>query len=381
VTDAAAFAAAFSGALAARGADPGTLRAIAFAETLSTAETRSLVDLYWIARIAMLATLDDLDAFHAAFIDVVNRFTDADALAALIERVDVPPNERPTKRETRQRPPPPDTERADERLDEAVPFLAMASDDEQLAVRDFAEMDESERGRALAAMARLRVAVELRRVRRRRLAARGDRLDMRATMRHAARTAGDLLRRRASVRREKPRSLVFICDVSGSMAPYARALLQYARVAALARPRVRAFAFATRLTEITALARHASDEDAMGAFAATLRDYGGGTRIAASLHDFNDRFAQRGAARGGTVVILSDGWEREDPAGVGKEMARLRRLSRRIVWVNPQKKHPAFEPLAGGMAAALPHVDAFVTGHNLRSLDAIADAIENVVLA
>jgi uncharacterized protein with von Willebrand factor type A (vWA) domain len=114
----------------------------------------------------------------------------------------------------------------------------------------------------------------------------------------------------------------------------------------------------------------------MAAIGSTVHDYGGGTRIGAALHAFNERHAQRGAARGGTVVILSDGWERDDPALVGLEMQRLRRLARRLVWVNPHKRHPAYEPLARGMAAALPYLDAFVSGHSLRTLDAVADAIE-----
>jgi len=160
------------------------------------------------------------------------------------------------------------------------------------------------------------------------------------------------------------------------MEPYARALLRYAHVTALARPRVRAFAFATRLTDLSTVLRERSADAALERASALLRDFGSGTRIGAALREFNGRFAQRGATRGATVVILSDGWEREDPALVRDQMARLRRLARRIVWVNPQKKHPDYEPLTRGMAAALPYVDAFVEGHNLRSLDAIADAIE-----
>jgi uncharacterized protein with von Willebrand factor type A (vWA) domain len=160
------------------------------------------------------------------------------------------------------------------------------------------------------------------------------------------------------------------------MAPFARALVQYARVNAIARPAVHAFAFATQLTDLTPLLKHAGDEALMAALGAHVRDYGGGTRIGAALHAFNNGYAQRGMARGGTVVILSDGWERDDPALVRTEMERLRRLTRRLVWVNPHKRHAAYEPLAGGMAAALPYLDAFVSGHNLRTLDAVADAIE-----
>lgn len=375
--DVSRFAARLNRTLRDHGVDAGTQRTIALARTLEASEAREPAQLYWVARIAMLPKIGDLDAFHAAFLEAVNAFADAATLDALVQHAGAP--RRDAAQARTRTPAPPSTERSDEH--EAETFVAMASADERLSERDFAEMDDRERRLALAAMLRLRIAVEVRRSRRRRTAARGDRLDIRATLRGAARAEGELIRHRRSARRERPRPLVFLCDVSGSMVPYARALLQYARVAALARPRVRAFAFATELTEITAIARRSGARSVMTSFAQALGDYGGGTRIGAALRAFNDRYAQRGAARGGTVVILSDGWEREDPALVGSEMARLRRLARRVLWVNPQKKHPAFEPLAAGMAAALPHVDALVTGHNLRSLDAIADAIENTVTA
>jgi uncharacterized protein with von Willebrand factor type A (vWA) domain len=372
------FAAKLSGTLGKHGAPAGTQRTIAFARTLERSQTGDPADLYWIARVGMLAKIGDLDAFHAAFLEAVNAHADAATLDALVQRAPAPRAQTPEQQRTRNVPGPPSSERSDE-TEQAETFVAMASPDERLVERDFAEMDERERRLALAAMTRLRIAVELRRSRRRRTAAHGDRLDMRATLRGAARAEGELIRRHRSARRERPRPLVFLCDVSGSMVPYARALLQYARVAALARPRVRAFAFATELTEITPLALRNEARVVMTSFARALADYGGGTRIGAALKSFNDGFAQRGAARGGTVVILSDGWEREDPQLVAREMERLARLSRRVVWVNPQKKHPAFEPLAAGMAAALPYVDAFLTGHNLRSLDAIAEAIEKTL--
>ena len=155
-------------------------------------------------------------------------------------------------------------------------------------------------------------------------------------------------------------------------------LNQRARVTAAARPVVSAFAFATRLTDLTPLLKRAGDDRLMGAIAETVRDYGGGTRIGAALRTFNERYAVRGAARGGTVVILSDGWEREDPALVGVEMARLRRLARRIVWVNPHKRHAAYEPLVRGMAAALPSIDVLLSGHSVRTLEAVAAAIEGL---
>jgi uncharacterized protein with von Willebrand factor type A (vWA) domain len=371
------FAARFDRALAKHGVDAGTRRTLAFAATLERARPDRPDALYWLARVSMLPAIGDLDAFHAAFVETLETIVDVDLLRDLVESV---PGAHPPEERRRSAPPPPDDSPAnaeDER--DALLYLAMASDEERLAERDFAEMDEAERARALRVLERTRVAIELRRSRRRRAASRGDRLDVRASMRAAARTAGELIRQRASARREAPRPLVFLCDVSGSMASYSRALLQYARVVSLGRRKVRAFAFATQLTELTALARRTRADVAMSVFGAALRDYGGGTRIGEALQAFNERYAQRGAARGGTVVILSDGWERENPEAVAREMQRLRRLTRRIVWVNPQKKHPAFEPLARGMAAALPYVDVLVTGHNLRSLDAIADAIEGTL--
>jgi uncharacterized protein with von Willebrand factor type A (vWA) domain len=327
----------------------------------------------------MLPSIDDAPDFDLAFRAFFATFGDEDALRALVDTVNAPPPRRPVRdAPTRESIPPPPSERA---ADEAsagrapIQWIA-ASIEDRVAERAFAELDEEERGVMLRLMARVRVAAEHRSSRRRRPHATGDRFDFRATLRAAARTGGELARRRATRRRRRLRPLVFLLDVSGSMAPFARALVQYARVNAVARPAVRAFVFATRLTDLTPLLRRAGDERLMAAIAASVSDFGGGTRIGAALRRFNDRYAQRGTARGGTVVILSDGWERDDPGLVRSEMERLSRLARRIVWVNPHKRHPAYEPLAKGMAAALPYLDAFVSGHNLRTLDAVADAIE-----
>jgi uncharacterized protein with von Willebrand factor type A (vWA) domain len=379
--DVAVTAVGFDRALRMRGVVAGTRRARTFAEVLSALPARSPSELYWHARAAMLPSVDDLDAFHAAFLEFFGSLDDADALRRFVRSVDAPQRRPATERPQRESVPPPPSDRpADERLAERAPTQwIVASSEHRLTDTAFEDLDESERAAMVRLIARVRVAAEYRVSRRRRAAAHGDRFDFRATLRGAARTAGELLRRRASRRRQRLRPVVFILDVSGSMAPFARALLQYARVTAKARPAVRAFAFATTLTDLTPLLKNAGDERLMSAIAAAVRDYGGGTRIGAALRAFNDGFAQRGAARGGTVVILSDGWERDDPALVGTELRRLRRLARRIVWVNPHKRHAAYEPLARGMAAALPYLDAFLSGHSLRTLDAVADAIEGRV--
>jgi uncharacterized protein with von Willebrand factor type A (vWA) domain len=172
---------------------------------------------------------------------------------------------------------------------------------------------------------------------------------------------------------------VMLCDISGSMEPYARAYLQFLTCAAgsgrTGSEGSEAFAFATRLTRLTRALRSRNPERAIQRAAAVAPDWASGTRIGDALKTFNDRHGRRGMARGAVIVVLSDGWERGDPELVGREMQRLARLAYRVVWVNPRAAAPGFEPRAGGMAAALPHCDAFVSGHNLRALDEVIDAI------
>jgi hypothetical protein len=373
--DEASLAAGFDRALRAHGVVAGSRRALTFAEVLRVLPPPSTAAIYWRARAAMLPSIDDLVAFQAAFLAFFGSLGDADALRQLVEGVDALPrsDENAPKRET---PPPPSERPADAGSAERAPTQwVVASSEERLIDAAFEDFDESERALMLRLIERVRTAAERRATRRRRAHLHGDRFDFRGTLRGAARTAGELMQRRTTRRRLRVRPVVFLLDVSGSMTPFARALIQYARVTAAARPAVRAFAFATRLTDLTPLLAGSTGE-LMRAVGETVLDFGGGTRIGAALRAFNERYAVRGVARGGTVVILSDGWEREDPELVGAEMARLRRLARRIVWVNPHKRHAAYEPLARGMAAALPYLDAFLSGHSLRTLDAVAEAIE-----
>jgi len=170
---------------------------------------------------------------------------------------------------------------------------------------------------------------------------------------------------------------VLLCDVSGSMAPYARALLRFLHAAVTARGagRVEAFALGTRLTRITRELSWRDPDAALADAADAVEDFSGGTRLGEGLKAFNDRWGVRGMARGAVVVILSDGWDRGDPGKLGAEMARLRRVAHRVVWVNPLKAAPGYAPLARGMAAALPYVDDFVEGHSLASLEQLAAVI------
>ena len=168
-----------------------------------------------------------------------------------------------------------------------------------------------------------------------------------------------------------------LCDISGSMEPYARAYLQFVTAAAggPGGSRAEAFVFATRLTRLTRALASRNPERAIQRAAAAAPDWSSGTRIGDALKAFNDRHGRRGMARGAVVVILSDGWERGDPGVVGREMERLRRLAYRIVWVNPRVSARGFEARAGGLVAALPYCDALVSGHSLDALEEVADAI------
>jgi hypothetical protein len=176
-------------------------------------------------------------------------------------------------------------------------------------------------------------------------------------------------------RRTRPRRLVLLCDISGSMEPYARAYLHLLTSAVASGAPAEAFVFATRLTRLTRALGGRNPEAAIQRAVAAAPDWSSGTRIGEALRTFNDRYGRRGTARGAVVVILSDGWERADPALVGREMERLGRLAHRIVWVNPRASAPGFSPGVGGMAAALPHCDALVSGHSLEALDEVAEAI------
>ncbi|MES9540367.1 MULTISPECIES: VWA domain-containing protein [unclassified Actinomadura] len=249
---------------------------------------------------------------------------------------------------------------------------ATASDVEVLRDRDVARLGAAERAEVARLIALLDAGAERRRSRRFAPATSG-RLDPARTVRETLRRGGEtsLLRHRSH--RTRPRRVVLIVDVSGSMSPYADALLRFAHAAARSGGRdVEVFSAGTRLTRLTRELRHRDPDAAMAAASAAIPDWSGGTRLGEELKEFLDRFGQRGLARGAVVVIASDGWERGDAGLLGAQMARLHRLAHRVVWANPHKARPGYEPLTAGMAAALPHVDDFTSGHSLAALEELA---------
>ena len=223
-------------------------------------------------------------------------------------------------------------------------------------------------------LADLSLSGALRRSRRLEPAPRG-RHDPRRTLRGAMRTGGEPMRHRYRKARSRPRRVVILCDISGSMAPYSRALLRFMHAGVVSGERLEAFVLGTRLTRITRELATRDPDRALREASEAVRDWSGGTRLGDAVKDFVDRWGQRGMARGSVVVILSDGWDRGDVEVLAEQMKRLSRLAYSVIWVNPLKAAPGYQPLARGMAAALPHVDAFLSGHNFESLEELARAI------
>ncbi|MEL7158483.1 MAG: VWA domain-containing protein [Actinomycetota bacterium] len=244
---------------------------------------------------------------------------------------------------------------------------------EVLTNKDFAECSEEELAELGRLMAGLRLTT-FRRQSRRRVPASGEsgRPDLRRTVRWALRHDGEPIRRAFTEQASRPRRLVLVLDVSGSMEPYARALLRFAHAAVVARSRVEVFALGTRLTRLTRQLTSRDPDAAIRAAFPKVVDWAGGTRLGEGIQAFNNEWAIRGMARGAVVVILSDGWDRGDVQLLDDEMARLHRVTHKLVWVNPLKATPGYAPLAAGMAAALPHVDQFVEGHSFASLEHLA---------
>jgi uncharacterized protein with von Willebrand factor type A (vWA) domain len=325
------------------------------------------------ARLALRAVLcarrDQLAAFDAAFVAVFGRpglrgAPDMPSGAELIlprapsgpAVAGEPPGEEPEREDPEVRP-------------------AAWSDVELLLERDAADLSDAERAAALALLRRLARQGPMRRSRRLRPARRGGHLDVPRTVRASLRHRGEPLERHWRAPGRQPRPQVLVVDVSGSMAPYAQLLLGYAQAVDSARPRVEAFALGTRLTHVTHELRDRDAQAALDRAMQAAADYGGGTRLGEGIAALNRRHGRR-IGRGAIVVVLSDGWDRGDPAVLGGEMARLQRTAHRVVWLNPLKARPGYEPLARGMAAALPHVDVFLEGHSAGSLVALAELLE-----
>jgi uncharacterized protein len=246
---------------------------------------------------------------------------------------------------------------------------------EVLRNKDFGAYDEAELELAQQLMSRLRFVGPPRRSFRLRSGSRGSRHDLRRTLRAAIGSGGEPIRRYWQEPGDRLRRLVLLLDVSGSMEPYARAMLRFVHAAVAGRQRVEAFSLGTRLTRVTKELNSRDPDLALRQASERVQDWSGGTRLGECLRHFNDEWGVRGMARGAIVVVLSDGWDRGDPTVLAEQMCRLQRVTYDLIWVNPLKVTPGYAPLARGMAAALPYVDHFVEGHSLAAMEELANVI------
>jgi uncharacterized protein with von Willebrand factor type A (vWA) domain len=316
-------------------------------------------DVYWAGRLTLCAGPDDIQRYDEAF---AAHFRGRRQTPRSVSR---PITTRAGFHVTA--PPPNGSTESDQQVGVAV----SASDHEVLRHRDLARLTAAERDEVRRLLALLDPVGPPRRSRRFVPSHRGP-IDAHRTIRHLLRRGGEPARLRRHMHRVRRRRLVLLIDVSGSMEPYAEALLRFAHVAAHRRPGTEVLTIGTRLTRITRELRRRDVDLALTAVAKAVPDWSGGTRLGEMLRGFLDQWGQRGMARGAVVVIASDGWERGDAQVLGDQMARLHRLAHRIIWVNPHRGRPGFAPLTAGMVAALPHVDEFVAGHSLAAYEELA---------
>ncbi len=325
-------------------------------------------DVYWTLRQTLVSRWEDLEAFDAAFRAWFLRAPTAPVFRQGAEVTSL----RLLRRSS-------SAKRADDAGEAGEDQTSLGfSPDELLRQRDFADMTAEEHEAVWKLILEIASGRPRRRSRRLRPHHRGRDLDMRRLVRQSLGTGGDAIERTFRSRVHVPRKLVVLCDVSGSMEAYSRALVLFLHALARSGRGVEAFAFGTRLTRLTRELIIRDPEGALQAASERVVDWSGGTRIGYSLKAFNDEWGRRALTRGAVVVIVSDGWEREDADVVGQEMARLARQAYAVVWVNPLKGHPDYQPLAGGMRAALPYVDRFLSGHNLASLEELAEVLKGI---
>ena len=321
---------------------------------------------YWAAHSSLVRKPEDREAFNVAFAVFWERLSAGEDPETIgVESTTLAVDE--------------GDESGDDASDVNEPSVTLRfSAAEALREKDFADYSPDELIEAQRLMHRLRLAGSPRRsLRQTSSRRRGANVDVRRTVRRSFASLGEPVRREWREPSERLRRLVVLLDVSGSMEPYARAFLRFMHAAMVGRQRVEAFTLGTRLTRITRELSHRDPDKALARTSRQVADWSGGTRLGECVRMFNDRWGVRGMARGAIVVVLSDGWDRGNPEVLDEEMRRLQRVAHRVVWVNPLKVTPGYAPLARGMAAALPHVDAFVEGHSLAALERLTEVIHD----
>jgi len=341
-----------------------------FAEALCATGIDDRDATYWAGRATLVRRPEDIalyDRAFAVFFEQLDSHGDTEASEALsiALAVDVDDGDDDSAD---------DGDRDDAPADDVLELRFSTT--EVLRHKDFATYSPDELAQAHDLMSHLRLVgsprASLRRGPTRRVTSSPD---IRRTVRSAIRAGGEPVERHFSAPTPRLRRLVLLLDVSGSMEPYARALLRFVHAAVAGRQKVEAFTMGTRLTRITRELTSRDPDIALDAAGRRVVDWSGGTRLGADLREFNDQWGVRGLARNSIVVILSDGWDRGEPDELGEQMQRLHRVTHRLIWVNPLKVTPGYAPLARGMAAALPHVDRFVEGHSIAAIEELTRVI------
>ena len=355
---------AFGRLLRRAGIAAGPDRVAGFVRALEELDVTRREDVYWAGRVTLCSRQEDLEIYDRAF-----RAFWEDPGAHILKlpktRISVSVADDSVQ-------PPKKTVERNEEGEEVVRLRYSPVD--VLRNKDFALYTAEEFAELHKLLADLSLSGALRRSRRLEPAPRG-RYDQRRTLRGAMRTAGEPIRHRFRQARSRPRRVVLLCDISGSMSAYSRALLRFMHAGVISGAPLEAFVLGTRLTRVTRELTTKNPDRALGEASGAARDWSGGTRLGDTIKEFVDRWGQRGIARGSVVVILSDGWDRGDVDVLAEQMLRLSRLAYKVIWVNPLKAAPGYQPLARGMAAALPYVDEFLSGHNFESLEELARAI------
>jgi uncharacterized protein with von Willebrand factor type A (vWA) domain len=339
---------------------------VTFARALAAVGLARRAPVYWAGRATLVTHRADVAAYDRAFdaFWLDRRATGAAASARRQGMVVSDDGEQP-----------PAEPAADGPHDQRV-LTVRYSRREVLRTKDFAACTAAELAEAQALLGSISLGGARRRSRRRRPGRPGDRWpDLRRSLRRGLADGGELLLRERLRRSERPRRVVLLCDVSGSMEAYTRALLRFLHVAVAGRAGAEAFTIGTRLTRITRELRRPDPDTALARAAQAVTDWSGGTRLGDELREFNTRWGAPGMARGAVVVILSDGWDRGEPDLLAIQMRRLSLMAHKVIWVNPLKAAPGYAPLARGMAAALPYVDDFLEGHSVASLQALAEVV------
>jgi uncharacterized protein with von Willebrand factor type A (vWA) domain len=359
---------------------PGqTLRAI---EAVRSVEITDKRDFYWALRSSLINRYDQIDLFDQAFAmfwrnpDILNRMMDMMLPTLALDDPAKKEEGEPLQRRLAEAMMPP-RDQIQEREEEEIDIQADMtwSAREQLQAKDFEQMSSEELEVAKRAMTRLALPLAEVPVRRFEPTNRIARADLRRTMQKALRGGGDSIPLQYRRRKTRPPPLVVLCDISGSMERYARMLLHFLHALTNDRDRVHTFLFGTRLTNITRYLRDKEVDRALARIGEQVQDWSGGTRIGASLADFNRLWSRRVLGQGAVVLLITDGLDREAAEGVEEQMERLQKSCRRLIWLNPLLRYDAFQPKSSGARAMLPHVDDFRPVHNLESLGALAGAL------